>query len=98
MRLSSPGCDLQEHGDLLVCLTLRQEANDFDLTRSRSGGCSLPSLAPGFRVEKSVQDDVGYFGGEEPLSFTDGEHCLCEVVREIGFQKVPAGSCVQCLS
>src|ERR1700674_1551015 len=96
VRLDSSDSDPQHRSDLLIRFSLCQETDDFDLARSCSGTRPLPFLVLASCLEKSLQHDFGHLGGEETLALRNGFHGFCEAVREIGFQKVPASSRLQC--
>ena len=96
VRLDSPDSDSQQRSNLLIRLSLGQEADDFNLARSRSGTCPLPLLMLASRLEKSFQHDFGYFRSEETLTRSNGFHGFREAVREIGFQNVPVSPGIQC--
>jgi len=90
--LHSPDRNSQIGGYHLIGFCLGQKSNDLNLARSWLGSRprrwgSLISI-----LEKSLQYDVGYFGGEEELTRRDILHGVNEICREIGFQDIGEGS------
>src|SRR5580658_7585068 len=92
MRFDSPDGDMQQRGNFFIRLSLGQESNDFSLARRSSADRLVTWLVMTFHLEKGLQHDFGHLRSKESLSLGDGLHRFCEGVREIGFQKVPAGS------
>ena len=89
--LHSPDRNSEIGGYHLIGFSLGQKSNDLNLAGSWLGA---PLLRWGNLIsilEKSVQHDGGYFGGEKELTGRDIPHSVNEICREIGFQDVGEG-------
>lgn len=72
VRLDRPDANFQLRRDFFICLSPGQEADDFDFARCDGCAGPMPLLIRVFRIEKSIDRDVGYFLGKEAPAFENG--------------------------
>jgi hypothetical protein len=93
MGLDGPDGYSELCGNLLIRLSLGQEANDFNLSGSRPGGTlSRPSLIVERRIQKSLEDQIGNSRGEETVACGDRLHSFHKRFGKIRLEEVSGGS------
>src|SRR5437879_12951262 len=92
--LNCPDCDFQRLSNFLVSSSLSQKSDDFDLARGWAALRQLPSLRFACGLEKPLQHDLGYLGGEETLAVRDAFHCFHQAAPNLGLRHVHPSSCL----
>src|SRR5229473_7447748 len=92
VSLRRPHRDPKLRGNLLICFSLSHKSNNFNLAWSWPGLRLFRRLRLIAGLEKALQYDVGYFGGEEELARRHVSYRLHQMSCEIRLQDVPGSA------